>query len=153
MNEARRRAYLEALGLDVWVQCPDAPSGSLLGANQGRGSTLMVFPRASDMESELVRDLLRAAGGDPACAWLEPDPGGDGETLEELVTSRLITRILLFGGQSARRLFAGAAPEVVGSSRLSVAPDLGTLAGNGTAKKALWGALQDAARHANPDDR
>lgn len=153
MNEARRRAYLEALGLDVWVKCPDAGSGSLLGANQGRGSTLMVFPRSSDVESELVRDLLRAVGGDPACAWLDPDPGGDGETLEALVAGRLITRILLFGGQPAKRLFAGAVPEVFGSSRLSVAPDLGTLAKNGPAKKALWGALHDAARDADPDDR
>jgi DNA polymerase III psi subunit len=153
MNETRRRAYLEALGLDVWVQRPDAQSGSLLGTNQGRGSTLMVFPRASDMESELVRDLLRAAGGEPACAWLEPDPGAAGETLEELVAGRLITRILLFGGQPAKRLFAGAVPEVCGSSRLSVMPDLGTLARNGPAKKALWGALHDAAGGPDPDDR
>jgi hypothetical protein len=99
VNEARRRAYLEALGFDVWVARSAAPGGGAQPAasfdapleasfdaladhqhgriqvGSGRGSTLLVCSSAADSASKFAADVVRALGGDPAWAWPIRDLG------------------------------------------------------------------------------
>jgi len=142
MIEERRRAYLEALGYDVWVARPPAPEPGCLSLGAGGGSTLLVCEAASDCRTELARDLVRTVGGEPAWAWFDPADETGGQALGDIVSGRLITRILLFGRETAQRLFQGSAPEIVGSATVTVVPGLQELAVSGTARQSLWRQLR-----------
>lgn len=154
MIEARRRAYLEAMGFDVWVarvatrsaEQPVSQSG-LLVVGPGQGSTLLVCASAAETAGKFAADLTRALGGDPAWAWPDRDgSGGDSLGLEAAIGARLITRVFIFGADTARWLFVGAVPEVVGSATVTTLDGLGELAVRGAAKRALWRRLQDPLR-------
>ena len=141
MIEARRRAYLEAIGLDVWLIRPTAEERGCLAVNAGRGSTLLICPSSADCLTDVAADVARALGGDPVWAWLDPLPEDGGERLESLIAQRLITRVLLLGPAAERSLFQGDAPEIVGSATVSVAPSLDDLASSASARKAFWDLL------------
>jgi hypothetical protein len=98
--------------------------------------------------------MVRALGGDPAWAWpvrgVGHDAGGDSVTLEEAIGARLITRVFVFGGDTARWLFQGGIPAVVGSATVTPLAGLGEIAQRGAAKQALWRCLQDPLRSAPP---
>jgi hypothetical protein len=138
MIEERRRAYLEALGYDVWVARPPAPEPGRLSVGAGDGSTLLVCDAASDCGTELARDLVRTVGGEPVWAWFDLEDESGGQALGDIVSGRLITRILLFGRETAQRLFQGSAPEIVGSATVTVVPGLQELAVSGMARQSLW---------------
>jgi hypothetical protein len=142
MIEATRRAYLEALGFDVWVARPEAPARDVLGLGAGRGGTLLVCRSADESRSELAGDLCRALADDPVWAWLNPSADEDGRSLEDIVSSHLITRVLLFGRDPARQLFQGAPPGVVGSAEVVELPGLEDLAVSAPARQALWRKLR-----------
>lgn len=142
MIEARRRAYLEALGLDVWVARAAAPEGALLGASAGQGSTLLICPSFADCETVIAADVARALGGDPVWAWLEPAADAGAQRLEDLLIDRLITRALLFGAVPARALFRDAVPEIIGSATLSMAPPLQELAASAIVRRDFWRQLR-----------
>lgn len=153
MIEARRRAYLEAMGFDVWVHRsaaqPIAQSISqsgLLVVGPGQGSTLLVCAAAAETASKFAADLTRALGGDPAWAWPDRGGSGDGLTLEAAIGARLITRVVIFGADTACWLFDGAVPEVVASAAVSTLDGLEALAVRGAAKRALWQRLQNPLR-------
>jgi hypothetical protein len=161
--EARRRAYLEAMGFDVWVARSTAADageeqpGRIQGHIQvgpGRGSTLLVCAAAADSASRFAADVVRALGGDPAWAWpvrgVGHGAGGDNITLEEAIGARLITRVFVFGGDTARWLFQGEIPPVVGSATVTPLAGVGEIAQQGAAKQALWRCLQDPLRSAPP---
>jgi hypothetical protein len=190
VNEARRRAYLEALGFDVWVArsaalaggaqaaaSADTPFDATLSAPfdasadqqngrirvaSGRGSTLLVCSSAADSASKFAADVVRALGGDPAWAWpirdlgrdlgrgVGRDAGGDHLTLEAAIGARLITRVLVFGDDTARWLFQGAIPPVIGSATVTPLAGLGEIAQHAAAKRALWRCLQDPLLDASP---
>jgi len=138
MTEARRRAYLEAMGYDVWVAKPPGPGPARLVVGPGEGGDLLVCAAPDASSSKLAADIARALGGDPVWAW--PDPTGDPAqpTVEEAVGERLFTQLLVFGETLAHALFGAAPPGVVGSSAVHVAPELDELAVRGSAKRALW---------------
>jgi DNA polymerase III psi subunit len=143
MSEARRRAYLEALDLDVWL--PKARAGQPFGlVVSGEGRTLLVCSSPEESASRLAGDITRAFGGDVAWGW--PDPGDGAETLApaDAVGQYLFTGILLFGKPAEKQLFSGQAPAVLGSARVLRAPGLDELAVRGTAKQSLWELLKDA---------
>ena len=145
MMEARKRAYLQAMGFDVWVARPPAPLRDRLVVGPGQGSTLLVCPAPEDSATKLAADIVRSIGGDPAWAW--PDPGGDpgNPDLEQAVAAGMFTRVIVFGDDTAARLFGGERPEVLGSSSIRIAAGLDELATRGTAKLALWRLLSQAA--------
>jgi hypothetical protein len=145
MIEARRRAYLEALGFDVWIARPPAPEPGRLGVGTGRGSTLLICRSAADCTAELASDLARALGGDPLWSWLDPAAGDEAEFLADIVASRLITRVLLFGRAAARSLFQGPPSAMLGSVEIVEAPGLEELVISASARKTLWRRLQSAA--------
>ncbi len=146
MNEARRRAYLEAMGFDVWVSKQAAvASGSEAAAGPARlvigpgaGSMLLVCPGPEAIAGRLAADIVRTVGRDPVWAWPDPDAGGQGPTLAEAVADRLFTQLLVFGDSLAATLFGGPAPEVLGSSAVGVGPGLDDLAERPEARRALW---------------
>lgn len=163
MIEARRRAYLEAMGFDVWVArsavqpiAQAISQSGLLVVGPGQGSTLLVCASAAETASKFAADLTRALGGDPAWAW--PDRGGDGDGggdslgLEAAIGARLITRVMIFGADTARWLFDGAVPEVVASAAVSALDGLEEMAVRGAAKRALWQRLQNPLRGGSVPD-
>ena len=144
MIEARRRAYLEALGFEVWVTRRPVVEAGRIGVGPGQGSTLLLCPSAAESRTELAADLVRALGGDPVWAWLGSDADESGQLLEDVVAARLITRVFLFGPELVRSLFQGSPPEILGSARLTVLPGLEELAVSGAARQASWKQLRDA---------
>lgn len=145
MTEARRRAYLEAMGYDVWLAKPPGPDPVRLVVGPGEGGDLLICAAPEASGSKLAADIVRALGSDPVWAW--PDPGGDPArpTLEDAVADRLFTHLLVFGDELARALFGAGAPDVIGSSAVRVAPEMDELAVRGDAKRALWRLIGDRA--------
>lgn len=145
-DEARRRAYLEAMGFDVWVSRFGGPAGGAgtgrLQLGPGQGSTLVVCGALEECASRLAGDLARVLGGDPVWAWPDHDAAAEAVALEEAIGARLITRVLVLGAEPAHWLFAGATPEVVGSAAVTLAASLQELAVRGAAKQALWRRLR-----------
>lgn len=142
MNEARRRAYLQAMGYDVWLARAAGGSGGqpVLAVGPGRGSTLLVCADAAGSVTKFAADLARALGGDPAWAW--PDSGGAGRTLQEAAAEGLFTRIVVFGDALASQLFGPEPPPQLGAAAVSCVPALDELADSGPAKRALWRRLR-----------
>ena len=138
MNEMRRRAYLEAMGYDVWVARGASETGgqACLAVGPGRGSTLLVCSEASDCVTKFAADLARALGGDPVWAW--PDSAATGHTLQDAVAEGLFTRIVVFGSDLATRLFGPEPPPLLGTASVACVPGLNELAGSAAAKQALW---------------
>jgi hypothetical protein len=145
MTDARQRAYLEAMGFDVWVTRPAPSVQNRLALAPGQGSTLLVCACAADRETVLAADIARAVGDDPAWGW--PDPAGrpDAPTLEQAIENELITRVVIFGRETAERLLGAEVPAVLKSSAVAVAAGLDELATRGTAKQALWQLLDPGA--------
>jgi len=138
MIESRRRAYLAALGFDVWCTRPPAPDFDRLILHAGEGDTLLVCDQPGDMESPLASDITRALAG--AAVWACPDPDGRAESLSlgEAIAQCLATRVVVFGAGLIQQIFKGEAPLVVGSARILSAPRITDLATNGSAKRVLW---------------
>jgi hypothetical protein len=151
------------MGFDVWVaRSTDADPGveqpGRIQVGPGRGSTLLVCASAADSASKFAADVVRALGGDPAWAWpvhgvgggVGRGAGGDSLTLEEAIGARLITRVFVFGGDSASWLFPGGIPPVVGSAAVTPLADLAEISQRGAAKRALWRCLRDPLRSDSP---
>lgn len=138
MIEARKQAYLEAMGFDIWVAKPPPPEWDRLLVRPGQGSTLLVCSSAEQCNSVLGGDIARATGADPVWAW--PDPAGspDSPRLEEVVRDGLFTRVIVFGEKTADRMFGSRVPAIIISSAVSVVAGIEELAIRGTAKQALW---------------
>ncbi|MEJ2384709.1 MAG: hypothetical protein P8Y54_09965 [Xanthomonadales bacterium] len=138
MTEARRRAYLEAMGFDIWVAKPPGPGPVRLVVGPGAGGDLLICAAPDASSGKLAADIARALGDDPVWAW--PDPEGDlaCPTVDEAVADRLFTRLLVFGEELARDLFGPESPEVLGSAAVRVAPAMDELAVRGNAKQAFW---------------
>lgn len=138
MTESRRRAYLEAMGFDIWSARPHHPDSNRLVLQAGDGDTLLICDSAELAAGAFAGDVSRALGGGAVWAW--PDPEGRPESipLEEAVGQYLFTRVVLFGARPGMLLFKGEVPVVVGSARVLVADSLEVLAANGGAKQMFW---------------
>lgn len=138
MNEARRRAYLDALGLDLWLLKKRPAAGLRLVVNPGRSSTLLICGSPEASASRFAADVVRVLGDEPAWGWPDHEGRADALELAEAVDQHLFTRVLVFGPDPAAQLFEGPPPPVLGSARIAVVDDLDELAVRGTAKKSLW---------------
>lgn len=154
MIEARRRAYLEAMGYDVWVSRAaaeaaqagaSADAAARLQLGPGEGSTLVVCGEAAHSAGKFAGDLARALGAEPVWAWPDAAEGGDGHDLETVVDARLITRVVLLGAEVTRRLFPGDVPATVRSAVVATAAGMEELAVSGEARRALWRSLRGRA--------
>jgi DNA polymerase III psi subunit len=138
MNEARRRAYLDALGLDVWLlkAAPAAPVR--LAVNPGRSSTLLICASPEESVSRFAADIARALGDEPAWGWPDHETSAESLDLLQAINQHLFTHVMVFGDSAAAQLCEGPLPPVLGSAKLVSAPDLDELAVRGAAKQALW---------------
>lgn len=150
MIEPRRRAYLEALGFDVWVTRPPPPPPGRLMVRPEPSATLLVCGTPEDSATRIAGDVVRALGGDASWAWPDTVGGEESISLADAVADRLITRVILFGPGPARWLFQGEIPEILGSATIAAAPGLDELAGRGRAKRSLWRLLRESPNAAAP---
>ena len=142
MIESRRRAYLEALGFEVWVARPPPPERGRLVLAPDPAAILLVCGEPEDMATRFAGDVIRALGGRASWGWPDNVGGAESVSLADAIGDRLITQVIVFGSAPARWLFGEEIPEIVGSATVGVAPSLGDLAGSGPAKRSLWGLLQ-----------
>jgi len=135
MIESQRRAYLAAMGYEVWVaRTPDSGQVRLKLA-PGQGRCLLVCPTAADTSTRLAGDIARALGGEACWAWFGD---GEGVSIAEAVDGRLAVQVVVFGANAAKALFGEDAPGVLGSAALLVAPGMDRLGASAEARKALW---------------
>ena len=144
MMDARRLAYLDAMGIDVWV--PRSEKGAVatgaqarIQLGEGRGDLLCIAPDPRQAGLKLAADISRAMRSPPVWAW--PSSGDDvaGDTdIESAVAEGLFTRILVFGREAAELLFGPDCPEVVSTARVHIVPGLDRLGSDREAKRALW---------------
>jgi len=156
MIEARRRDYLEALGIDVWLSRPEAAARDRLLIGAGQGSTLLICESPAATAGKLATDIARALGEEPVWAWPDPDVGDGSETLEEAIADRLFTRVIVFGKANGGLLFHGEVPAVLGSAAVNLVPGLDDLAVRGSGKQALWVQMKswsETAQSTHRDDR
>lgn len=138
MMESRRRAYLEAMGLDVWAIKPPPAQPDRLVLQPGNGQTLLLCEEPEETAQRIAGDIARALDQDVVWAW--PDPGGGSEnaSLAEAVGQHLFTRIVVFGAALANRVCKGEVPRVIGSASILVTGSVNELAVSGSAKQAFW---------------
>ena len=138
MMESRRRAYLQALGLDVWTIRPPPPSYDRLVLQPGSGQTLLLCREPEETAQRIAGDIARALDQDVVWAWPDPEGRAENTSLEEAVGQRLFTRVVVFGSELAARVCKGEVPQVVGSASVLVTRAVGELAVQGSAKRAFW---------------
>jgi len=142
MIEAQRRAYLEAMGISVWLTRSGEPDqqGLLLGA--GSGSTLLLCRTPEESSTVLAADIVRCLD-DPVWAWPDPVENTASPSLHETIDNRLFTLVVLFGEKLAGSVFNAKILDVLGSARIAVVPDLDVMAVDGNARRSLWLSLAD----------
>ncbi len=138
MIESRRRAYLDAIGLDVWSIRPQKPELDRLLLQPGDGSTLLICETPDETATRLAGDIARALAGEVVWAW--PDREGKPQSLsiEQAVDQYLFTRVILFGVELGRRMFRSNAPMTAGSAVITITDSLDELAIRGKTKKVFW---------------
>lgn len=147
--DARRLAYLDAMGIDVWrprreplAAAPiDAMPGFVLG--DGDGDILCIAGSAAEAGLKLASDISRAMRNPPVWAWPVRDAEGEGEGMKlvSAIAERLFTRVLVFGQDLAGAVLGESAPEVISGARVHVVPGLERLAGDQDAKRILWAVM------------
>jgi len=149
--DARRLAYLDAMGIDVWqprrepLPAAAADTAPHIALSGGDGDILCIAHSAEESGLKLAADIARAMRSPPVWAW--PSAGHAGEakvmTVQGAVAQELLTRVLVFGEDLAEALFGGEAPEVIAGARVHVVPDLERLGRDREAKRILWGVMRE----------
>ena len=138
MIEAQRRAYLEAMGIGVWINRVAAPDADRWVVGPGLGSTLLLCRTAQESETRLAADIGRSLGSDPVWAWPDAEGRQEYPSLKNTIEQHLFTRVLLFGPALAIQAFEGSVPEVLACASVQVTADLDELAVDGMARRKLW---------------
>lgn len=141
MIEAQRRAYLEAMGIGVWINKPVGPDADRWLVGPGSGSTLLLCRTVQESATRLAADIGRSLGGDPVWAWPDPEGRQEFPSLRDAVEQHLFTQVLLFGQVLAGQIFKGKVPEVLASASVQVTTNLDELAADGLARRKLWQCL------------
>jgi hypothetical protein len=143
MTGARQAAYLEAMGIPLWVRKGAVPESGepLSGLRLGPGSGRFLLLCSGDGESagELAADIARALPEQPVWAW--PATEQPGRSVQEVIDEHLFTDMLVFGADPARKVFGDAIPEVLGPMRVLMVPGMDELSSEASARRALWRSL------------
>lgn len=144
-------AYLDAMGIEVWQPrraSADEDTGSgtseiVIGA--GDGDILCIVESGSEASLRLAADIGGAMRCSPVWAWPSASAGQSGESLsvQAAVTEKMLTRILVFGGVLAARIFGPEIPTVISAARVHVVPGLAALKEDRSAKRILWGLMNE----------
>lgn len=144
MMEARRRAYLQAIGLDVWTLKPTPPSLDRLVLQPGNGRNLLICQAPEETAHRMAGDIARALEQDVVWAWPDPDGREENAALKEAIVQHLFTRVIVFGKPLANRVCKSEVPKVIGSASILVTGAVGELAVSGSAKQAFWEQLSQS---------
>ena len=144
MIEAQRRAYLEAMGIGVWINRFAAPDADHWVVGPGSGSTLLLCRTAQESGTRLAADIGRSLRGDPVWAWPDPEGRQEYPSLKNTIEQSQFTQVLLFGPALAIQAFKGSVPEVIACVSVQVTADLDELAVDGMARRKLWQCLFQA---------
>ncbi|MDX1459835.1 MAG: DNA polymerase III subunit psi [Xanthomonadales bacterium] len=143
MSQARRRAYLAAMDIPVWVLrgsepvSESPPSGVRVGP--GNGSVLLLCADPEEASLPIAADIARALAGEPVWAW--PEEGDEGEPLEAAVAERMLTHVVIMGSELETRLLGGPVSGVIGSAGVLRAPGMRELISSPSQRKSLWDQL------------
>ena len=167
ISEARRRHYLDALGIDAWVSraslarlaghqqgslAKELPESAMAAPNDlpasycigpGLGQTLLLCECQEEASSRLASDIARCLDEAPVWGWKEATPirAGTEESglgLETAIRDRLFTRVLIFGAAAESSQDQSS---LVGSARVIRAVSLAELGSKPEHKRKLWSQL------------
>lgn len=146
MTTPRQRAYLEAMGVPVWVartapgeQLVEAPTPSAVQLGPGNGELLMLCGSVSEPSGPLATDVARVLGTAPVWGWPCEEEASPG--LAEVVREGMFTHVLVFGEAAESSLFGGPAPDTLGSAAVLRLASLEELENSAEARRALWRTL------------
>ncbi len=141
MIETQRRAYLEAMGIGVWINRFAAHDAGRWVVGPGSGTTLLLCRTALESGTRLAADIGRSLGGDPVWAWPDPEERQEYPSLKDTIEQYLFSQVLLFGHALAGQAFKGSVPEVLACASVQVTAGLDELAVDGMARRKLWQVL------------
>lgn len=143
MIEARKQAYLEAMGVPVWclretaaIETPLVDNNCVLKLGPGSGGILLVCATDTDSASKLANDIGRALGKVPVWSW--PDDGEDAVKPAVAVDKNLFTSVAIFGAELAEKLFGNELPAKLNSAALVLLPSMRDLETRAEARRSLW---------------
>lgn len=141
MIAGRKQAYLEALGIPVWVRKelaglePDfVPAKLTLGP--GNGEVLMICASVDQPSGQIASDIARSLKYEPVWAWL--CSADSGASVADAVSERLFTNAIIFGNDVAAALLGNNLPQTIHSARLLVVPSTEEISADPSQRKALW---------------
>ncbi len=144
MLDGRQQAYLDAMGITTWVLRVQGPpeqalakTAPALKLGPGNGGTLLVCATGAEAAGSLASDIGRALSGVPVWAWPAEVEAGS-VTLEQAVSERLFTSVVIFGAELAATLFPGGVPGGVQTASLVQLPSIPVLEQDGQARRGLW---------------
>jgi len=138
MIESQRRAYLEAMDINVWLGKSAAADQVGLVIGPGSGSTLLLCHVADESATRLAADISRFLADGPVWGWSDPEGQGQCPSLESAIGTYLFTRVVVFGQSLAAQLFSGPLPQILGSARIIVARGMNVLEASADARRELW---------------
>jgi len=165
VNPARRRDYLRAMGIDVWLSrsqpvARDSGSDPLVteGAERSRiceieevesvfaqrvvvgpgdGNTLLFCGGPDEAATALAADIARSLEGEPVWSWPASGASLPDTTLADAIETHLFTRVLIFGKNGSSHA-AGMESKVAGHAHLILADAIPVLQTSGAARRRLW---------------
>ena len=138
MTELRRRAYLEAMGLDIWALKPPPPKPGQVVIQPGSGDTMLLCQKPEETAGRLAGDIARALAQSAVWAWPDQGDCSESSSLEQAIACHLFTRVVVFGEGLARQYFKADVPPVIGSASILVVNTMDEITVRGSAKQALW---------------
>jgi len=168
MNPETRLAYLNAIGIDVWIPrrsdalgpgFPDPaffPAGSSAPAREamprarawtgrlavgpGSGNTLLLVAHAGEAATSLAADIARSLDGEPVWCWPDEQNAEASASLEQVIGERMITRLLVFGVPAL--VHSGILDKkTIGGAEVIYSDDMPALLASGVARRGLWSQL------------
>jgi hypothetical protein len=138
MIESQRRAYLEAMDINVWLGKAEAADQIGLVIGPGSGSTLLLCRAADESATRLAADISRYLADGPVWAWPCQEASQQYPSLEHAIGTYLFTRVVVFGQSLAAQLFNGQPPQILGSAAIIVARGVNVLEASADARRELW---------------
>ncbi len=140
---ANRQAYLDAMGIPVWllrettaIESPVVDCDLSLKLGPGSGGILLICAMDTDSAGKLANDISRSLGSTPVWSW--PDAGEDAVTPALAVDKNLFTTIAVFGAELAERFFGSSLPASLNSASLVLLPSMQDPETCTQARQTLW---------------
>ena len=149
MVDARQQAYLDAMGIDVWllrlkpmtqtqvIETAPAIDSPGLKLGPGSGGVLLLCAVDVDSASRLASDIARTLGNNPVWAW----PHSGETSLPEAIEDHLFTTVAIFGNELASQFFSGDLPASLKSANVVLLPSMQDILNNADARHKLWNTI------------